>query len=91
MSDKDLPKVGGFRLLPCAPYVCQECAVLHTPEEPHNVQSLYYQYKFWAEHGRWPTWQDALAHVAEPLRGKWIAELRKHGAWKAEWDTTTAK
>ena len=74
-----LPKVGGFRLMPCAPDVCQECAVKHDPSQPHNQQSLYYQYHFYAEHGRWATWADAMAHCSDYIRTIWTEELRKRG------------
>jgi len=64
-------------LMPCAPNVCQECAVDHAPEMPHNQQSLYYQYKFYQQHGRWPTWEDALAHCAPEMQDAWKEALRK--------------
>jgi hypothetical protein len=66
-------------LLPCAKDVCQECAVDHEPEQPHNQQSLYYQYKFYAEHGRWPTWEDAMAHCSPEIQRLWKTELEKRG------------
>lgn len=47
---------------------CTECAVKHSPEQPHNRDSLAYQYKFYDEHGRWPT----LWHIAR-------RKLRKSG------------
>ncbi len=69
-------------LLPCAPDVCQECAMDHPHENPHNQQSLYYQMRFHAQHGRWPTWTDAMAHCTEPVRQHWkqalLVELKKH-------------
>lgn len=70
-----------MQLLPCAKDVCQECAVDHVPEQPHNQQSLYYQYKFYGEHSHWPTWKDAVAHCDEQTRAAWEAELRKRGKW----------
>jgi len=77
----------GFQLLPCKKDVCQECAVDHKPNEPHNPQSMYYQYKFFGEHGRWPTWKDAIAHcepkeVREMLR----EELILRQVWDPRWD-----
>lgn len=74
---KQLP--GGFQLMPCAPNVCQECAVDHLPGEPHNTQSLYYQYHFYAEHGRWPTWKDAIAHCPDEVKQVTIEVLKSHG------------
>lgn len=66
-------------LLPCKPGVCQECAVDHEPEMPHNQQSLYYQYKFYQQNGRWPTWEDAMAHCSPELQAWWKKELRERG------------
>jgi hypothetical protein len=71
---------GGLMLLPCKPDVCQECAVDHTPDLPHNNQSLYYQYHFYFKHGRWPTWKDAMAHCTDEMKAFWIEQLGKMGA-----------
>lgn len=73
----DLAKEGV--LFPCAPDVCQECAVDHDPDMPHNAQSLYYQYKFYQKHGRWPTWEDAMAHCSTEMQELWKEELGKLG------------
>lgn len=40
----DEVKVGAFTLLPAPRGTCEECAVAHKPDEPHNQQSLHYQY-----------------------------------------------
>lgn len=64
-------------LLPCRPDVCQECAVKHDPKMPHNQESLYYQYKFYQQHGLWPTWEDALAHCPTEIQDMWKQALRK--------------
>ena len=48
-------------LLKTPPDTCPECAVKHGPNEPHNQQSLAYQYDFYGKNGRWPTWEDAMA------------------------------
>jgi len=76
-----MKKIGDFMLLPPAKDVCQECATKHDPDSPHNAQSLYYQYSFKAEYGRWPTWKDALAHCPQRIKEMWIEELKKRGAW----------
>lgn len=69
-----------FKLLNRVPEgTCPECAVKHDPAQPHNQQSLAYQYKFYDQHGRWPTWTDALAHCAHEVQEQWKIELRKHG------------
>jgi len=72
---------GGLMLMPCKPGVCQECARDHTPDNPHDAQSMYYQYKFYAQHHRWPTWKDAIAHCSEEIRTLWEQALRERGAW----------
>jgi len=68
-------------LLPPPPGTCPTCAVKHGPTEAHNAQSLYYQYRFYGTHGRWPTWADAIAHCASAAREIWERELRARGAW----------
>jgi len=74
-------------LLPPKPDVCQQCAVDHEPEQPHNQRSLYYQYWFYSQHGRWPTWKDAMSHCEDSIKSFWIRELDKRGV-KIEEDTT---
>lgn len=66
-------------LLPCAPDVCQCCAVKHDPDMPHNQQSLYWQYWFYGQHQRWPTWKDAMAHCTPEMKAHWVSELKKYG------------
>ncbi len=75
----DRTKGKGFMLVPPAPDVCQECAEKHDPAQPHNKASLYYQYSFYAKHGRFPTWADAMAHCSEEIQQAWKAELKEHG------------
>lgn len=70
-----------MKLLPCRPDVCQECAVDHEQQLPHDAQSLYYQYKFYGEYGRWPTWKDAVAHCHKKVRDACEAKLREMGEW----------
>ena len=36
----------GINLLKSPPDTCPECAVVHDPQQPHNRDSLYYQYEF---------------------------------------------
>lgn len=83
---------GKFYLLPPHPDACQVCArnPPHAPEEPHNAQSLFYQYAFYREHGRWPTWQDAVAHCSPDVRARWERELRAIGQW-TEWAEAAGK
>ena len=70
-----------MQLLPPEEGTCPICAVDHEPEQPHNYQSLYYQYRFYGVRGRWPTWADALAHCDDVVREHWERELRSRGAW----------
>jgi len=71
--------VKAFALVPAAPGTCQECAVDHPPEAPHNRDSLFYQYKFYNKHGRWPTWEDALAHCEDVVKEAWRLALEQKG------------
>lgn len=70
-------------LLPPSADVCQECAVDHAHDQPHNRDSLYYQMAFHATHGRWPTWTDAMAHCGPDVRAAWrellVEQFRRHG------------
>jgi hypothetical protein len=71
----------GVHMLPPPPDCCQECAVKHDPLQPHNKDSMYYQYHFANKEGRWPTWADAMAHCQPHVRAVWKAELEKRGMW----------
>jgi hypothetical protein len=68
-------------LMPPPPDSCETCGVKHDPSQPHNAQSLYYQYAFYGEHERWPTWKDAIAHCDDATRENWERELKQLGAW----------
>lgn len=68
-----------FRLTPTPPGTCPQYAVSHDQSQPHNRDSLAYQYYFYGEHGRWPTWEDAMAHCPAEVRALWREELRKRG------------
>lgn len=70
----------GFTLLgKTPPGTCPECAVKHDPDQPHNQQSLAYQYNFYDKHGRWPTWNDAMEHCSEEVKEYWRTALRERG------------
>ena len=70
----------GFRLLNNPkPGTCPVCDVEHEPEFPHNRDSLFYQYKFYDEHGKWPTWKDAMEHCSEEMKRHWIEALTERG------------
>lgn len=72
-------EIKSMSLLSPAPGRCPECATVHAPEDPHNKRSLYYQMRFGHEHGRWPTWEDALAHCTPEVQAAWRAELTERG------------
>lgn len=74
-----MKQIGAFKMLPPSPNKCQECAVDHLPSQPHNQQSLYYQYHFYSDNNRWPTWKDAMSHCSEELKTKWIDALKEKG------------
>lgn len=69
----------GTFLLPPAPGLCHECGHKHESDQPHNAQTLYYQYFFANKHGRWPTWKDAVAHCTPEVQKLWQEELEKLG------------
>ena len=69
-----------FNILPAPAGTCPECAIRHDPSQPHNAQSLFYQYSFYAKSGgRWPTWVDAMEHCSEAARAAWTDELVARG------------
>lgn len=75
-TGKETPVSGmTMMMLPAKPGTCEDCATAHKPESPHNAQSLFYQYKFYNEHGRWPNWNDALAHCSEEMKVIWKSHL----------------
>jgi len=72
---EEIPHLGGFMMLPTPEGTCEECAVDHDPELPHNRDSLPYQYAFYGKHGRWPTWDDAMAHCTDEVKARWRTAL----------------
>lgn len=68
-------------LLPPPKDTCPICAVKHGSEEPHNAESMYYQYRFYGVRGRWPTWADAIAHCTPEVQGYWREALVNRNAW----------
>ena len=66
-------------MLPAAPGACPVCAGDHAPEQPHNQQSLFYQMSFYKQHGRFPTWADAMAHCTPEVQDAWRTALRERG------------
>ena len=70
-------KKNAMTLLGPPPDKCQVCATDHAWDQPHNQQSLYWQYHFYSEHGRWPTWTDAMQHCTPEVKAQWRQELVK--------------
>ena len=62
-------------ILPPPPGHCQECAVEHEPDQPHNRDSLFYAFIFNAQHNRSPTWVDAMAHCPQAVQVEWLKSL----------------
>lgn len=64
--------LGPWKLLPpLLEGACPICGMPHAPEMPHNQEMLHYQYHFFNEHGRWPTWKDAMAHCTPEVQQVW--------------------
>lgn len=66
-------------MMPAAPGKCEMCGSEHGPDLPHNAQSLFYAVRFNAEHGRAPTWLDAMEHCTPEMRDLWIGALIDRG------------
>lgn len=75
----DPRKDATWTLMPSSPELCSQCARDHDPSVPHDQQSLHYQYAFYSEHDRWPTWADAMAHCDEEVKQVTIRVLRENG------------
>lgn len=58
---------------------CQDCGVRHNPRQPHNLNSVVYCTRFSREHGRNPTWYDAMAHCSEKVKEHWMEQLQERG------------
>jgi hypothetical protein len=73
-------KFTSSNLLPPPPGHCQQCAMVHAPNQPHNLGSLFYRMKFRMDNGREATWYDALEHCPDDVQAAWLRELRARGA-----------
>lgn len=71
--------VEDVRIFPPAPGKCPICAADHPAEFPHNKDSLYYQMRFWQEHGRFPTWKDAAAHCSDEMKRAFMRGYAERG------------
>jgi hypothetical protein len=85
MNEDTTPKseghLKGWKLVrpPLKEGQCPLCLATHHPDQPHNQQSLFYQYSFYEGHGVWPTWADAMAHCTPEVKKLWTDELAKEG------------
>lgn len=70
-----------FKILPPTPGSCSVCGVPHVEGQPHNAQSIFYQYRFYGAYGRWPTWADAIAHCTENVKQVWTEQIKTFNAW----------
>jgi hypothetical protein len=73
--------LGGFQLLKgrVPEGHCPDCLTAHEEFAPHNQQSLHYQMAFREQHGRWPTWHDAMRHCDAKMKELWLTELAALG------------
>lgn len=78
-TGKTTPSKGTMMMMPAKEGTCSECAVEHDPTHPHNAQSMFYQYKFFNEFGRWPDWKDAMKHCPKEIKAHWMEHLEKLG------------
>lgn len=60
-----------------APGGCRICGAVHDPEQPHDRDSLYYQNRFFRRCGRFPTWEDAMAHCSDEVKAAFRTKLRE--------------
>lgn len=74
-----------FKMLPARPGTCAMCATDHPAHHAHNLQSMFYQIRFYLKWKRYPTWADACAHLTELERKAWRQAMREAGA---EWTET---
>ncbi len=75
-----LKDIHGITMLGRAPEgTCEMCGVQHDPTLPHNRDSLMYQYKFYDQHGRFPSWADAMEHCDEEMKRLWTESLEQRG------------
>lgn len=59
---------GKIRVFAPGPGRCPTCAGEHGPKERHDLNSLYYQYRFFRAHRRFPTAEDAQGKAKRGAR-----------------------
>lgn len=58
---------------------CRICGEIHGRGEAHNRDSLLYQHKFRMNHGRYPTWEDAMEHCSLTVKKRFCERLKRNG------------
>ena len=66
-------------ILHTRPGSCDMCGVVHDKAYPHDLHSLAYQYMFYDRNGRWPTWEDAIAHCSDNIKEIWTQVFKSMG------------
>jgi len=79
MTAPVMETVQPLMLLPAPAGTCPTCAHRHPADQPHNAQTLFFQVKFQMENRRSPTWADAWAHCADPVKAAWRQGLMDLG------------
>ena len=81
--------IEGWTLLPVRIDACPACGMYppHAPHQPHDC-SMFFRYWWKANHGRWGTWKDAVAHCTPAVRAAWERELRARNAWSEPEETS---
>jgi hypothetical protein len=74
-----LNQIRTLQLLPPSPDKCPCCAVAHPPEQAHDATSMFFAFWFQENHGRSPTWNDAIAHCPPEIKTSWTQHLLKMG------------
>ena len=59
--------------------VCRTCGRSHKADQPHDKSSLYYQYRFYDENGRFASWADAMEHCSRTTKMLWRHHLQERG------------
>lgn len=68
-----------MRLHKLADGTCRVCGCRHDPDQPHNVNSIYYRMAFYLKHGRMPTIADAIKHCPAVIKQEALQALKLRG------------
>lgn len=64
------------------PGACETCGAFHAADQTHDLQQIGYSYRFYAEHGRFPDWCDAMMHCTPDMRAVTIDVLKQYHLWR---------